>query len=213
VVARQGIAMEEGVGFQIGDISLEGLISGPPGTAGIGAVVCHPHPLYGGDMHNNVVTALVQGFQRAGMATLRFNFRGVGASGGQHDDGRAEAEDVAGAVTALLERCAVSTMVVAGYSFGSMVGLRAGAADPRVHKLIGVALPIARRDASFLATVSKPKLLISGDRDDISPAVALQDLFATLPEPKELALIRGADHFFAGREHPVVDAAVKFATA
>jgi alpha/beta superfamily hydrolase len=90
------------------------------------------------------------------------------------------------------------------------VGLKAGARDPRVSKLIGVALPIARRDTSFLEGVAKPKLLISGDRDDISPAAQLAALFARLSEPKQLAIVRGADHFFAGLERDVADAAVRF---
>ena len=202
--------MEEHVQFPVGDITLEGLLTLPAGEPRIGAVVCHPHPLYGGDMHNSIVSALVEAFQRAGIATLRFNFRGVGRSGGRHDDGRAEAADVHGAVTCLLSRRAVPTVAVAGYSFGSMVGMRAGAADPRVHRLIGVALPIARRDASFLEAVTKPKLLISGTRDDISPAAALGDLFAKLRDPKSIVLIDGADHFFGGLEGRVAQAATAF---
>ena len=202
--------MEERVTFAVGDITLEGLLAIPAKPASVGVVVCHPHPLYGGEMHNNVVTALTDGFARAGIATLRFNFRGVGGSGGRHDEGNGEQDDVKGAVGYLLSRLQVATVAVAGYSFGSFVGLRAGAADPRVHKLIGVALPIARRDVSFLAAVTKPKLLISGDRDDISPAVRLGELFDSLPEPKALALVRGADHFFQGSEREVADRATAF---
>lgn len=205
--------MEERVQFPVGDITLEGLLALPASSPRIGAVVCHPHPLYGGQMQNNIVTALVEAFQREGIATLRFNFRGVGGSGGRHDDGKAEVDDVRGAVTYLLSQCDVSTVVVAGYSFGSMVGLRAGAEDARVHKLIGVALPIARRDASFLEAVTKPKLLISGTRDDISPAVALGDLFAKLRDPKSIVLIDGADHFFGGLEGKVAAAATAFLVA
>lgn len=202
--------MEDYVQFPVGDIALEGLLAVPAGAPRTAAVVCHPHPLYGGEMQNNIVTALVEAFQRAGIATLRFNFRGVGRSGGRHDDGKAEADDVYGAVTYLLSRCDVSTVAVAGYSFGSMVGLRAGAQDPRVHRLIGVALPIARRDASFLEAVTKPKLLISGTRDDISPAATLGDLYTKLRDPKSIVLIDGADHFFVGLEGKVAAAATAF---
>jgi alpha/beta superfamily hydrolase len=207
--AKEGI-VEEHVMFPVDNITLEGLLGMSPQPPAIGVVLCHPHPLYGGEMHNNVVSALADALQQAGMATLRFNFRGVGRSGGEHGGGEAEVEDVKAAVSYLLSRQGVPTVVVAGYSFGSMVGLRAGAADPRVHKLIGVALPTGVGDPSFLLTVSKPKLLISGDRDNYSPIPSLQSLFAKLPEPKALVTVQGADHFFWGQEEEVAKAAVEF---
>ena len=202
--------MEEAVRFSVGDIALEGLCSLPHEAPRIGVVICHPHPLYGGEMHNNVVTALARAFQGAGCATLRFNFRGVGGSGGVHDEGVGELDDVKGAISYLLRRVSPQTVIVAGYSFGSIVGLRAAASDPRVHMLIGVALPIARRDASFLEGVTKPKLLISGDRDDVSPGPQLVALLGRLPEPKQPVFVKGADHFFAGLERDVADAALRF---
>ena len=202
--------MEEQVRFPAGNVVLEGLLSLPEPAARTGVVVCHPHPLYGGEMHNNVVEAMALSLRRAGHATLRFNFRGVGGSSGAHGDGIAEIEDVKGAVSCLLERQAFETVIVAGYSFGAMVGLRAGADDPRVATLIGVAFPIATRDASFLQSVTKPKLLVSGDRDDHSPVPALEALCARLPEPKQLVIVNGADHFFRGREILVADAALRF---
>lgn len=202
--------MEDQVRFPVGDITLEGLLSVPTKAPRVGVVICHPHPLYGGEMRNTVVTALTDAFGRAGFATLRFNFRGVGYSGGTHDEGKGEVDDVKGAVTFLASRVSVPSLAVVGYSFGSIVGLRAGADDPRVHSLIGVALPIARRDASFLETVTKPKLLISGTRDDISPAAALDRLFAKLRDPKSIFLIEGADHFFGGREDEVASSAAAF---
>lgn len=202
--------MDTPVRFPVGDLMLEGRLSLPPAAPQTAAVICHPHPLYGGDMYNNVVAALAEGLQKAGVATLRFNFRGVGSSGGHHDDGNAEIEDVKGAVTFLLEKCAAATVVVAGYSFGSIVGLKAGADDARVHKLIGVALPIARRDASFLHGVTKPTLLIGGDRDDRSPLEQIEALHAAMAQPKSMVVIPGADHFFHGQEHRVADAASAF---
>lgn len=218
---------EEVVTFPAGGgITLEGLLSRPAqpaqtsaqssarssakSSAKTGIVVCHPHPLYGGEMRNHVVSALVDGFRRAGFATLRFNFRGVGASTGTHDDGNGEVDDVKAAVTYLLARQSVATLAVAGYSFGSWVGLRAGSLDPRVHKLIGVALPIASRDGTFLEGVTKPKLLISGDRDHISPLDKLQRLHAKLAEPKALTIVAGADHFFGGDGDAVAAAATAF---
>lgn len=196
--------------FPVGEISLEGRYAAPTSPSQVGAVVCHPHPLYGGEMNNNVVTALVQAFQQAGMATVRFNFRGVGRSGGSHDQGNGEVEDVKAAVTYLLSRQAVSTVIVAGYSFGSMVGLRAGVADDRVHKLIGVALPMGFGDPSFLLSSAKPKLLISGDNDNYCPLPTLNEFFAKLAEPKTLVTVTGADHFFWGQEGEVAKAAMAF---
>ena len=207
--AKEGI-VEEHVMFPAGAITLEGLFATPVQTPTIGAVVCHPHPLYGGEMRNNVVAALVDALQKADMATLRFNFRGVGRSGGSHGEGEAELEDVKAAVSYLLSRQPVQTVVVAGYSFGSMVGLQAGATDPRVHKLIGVAFPLGFRDPSFLLGVTKPKLLISGDHDNYSPIPALQNLLAQLPDPKQLVVVTGADHFFLGQEGEIAKAAVEF---
>ena len=202
--------MEEQVRFAIGDITLEGLLWAPAETATIGVVLCHPHPLYGGEMRNNVITALASAFQQAEMATLRFNFRGVGRSGGVHDQGVGEVDDVTAAVTYLLSRQQVTTVVIAGYSFGSMVGLRAGIGDERAHKLIGVALPMGFGDLSFLTTSTKPKLLISGDRDSYSPIPALQELFTKLRDPKALVTVEGADHFFGGKENIIAKTAVDF---
>jgi alpha/beta superfamily hydrolase len=202
--------VEEHITFPVGDIVLEGLFWTPTHVPSVGVVVCHPHPLYGGNMHNNVVTALTEAFQQAGMVTLRFNFRGVGRSSGKHGEGKAELDDVQAAVTYLLSRQSVATVAVAGYSFGAMVGLQAGASEARVHRLIGVALPVARRDASFLRTAAKPTLIIRGDQDDISPLATLQPLVAELPQPKRLVTIPGADHFFWGQEHQVAQAAAAF---
>ena len=205
--------MEEQITFPVGALALEGLFSMPAHPPACGVVVCHPHPLYGGNMRNNVVTALTEAFQQAGMLTLRFNFRGVGRSQGQHDQGETEVDDVRAAVTYVLSRQAVATVAVVGYSFGAMVGLRAGASDSRVHCLVGVALPVGRRDASFLLTAHKPTLLISGDQDDISPLATLQELVASLPEPKQLVTISGADHFFWGQERQTAQAVVTFLQA
>lgn len=210
LVAAEERPVEEHATFQVGDVTLEGFLWVPPSLPAVGVVLCHPHPLYGGNMSNNIVMALAEAFQQAGMTTLRFNFRGVGASSGTHGGGQAEVDDVQAAVAYLLSRQAVARVVVAGYSFGAMVGLRAGLADDRVHTLIGVALPVGMRDASFLTAARKPVLLISGDRDDISPLPALQALVTELPDPKQLVTVSGADHFFAGREREVTQAAVAF---
>jgi alpha/beta superfamily hydrolase len=202
--------VEEHITFQVDAITLEGLFWKPTHTPSVGVVLCHPHPLYGGDMHNNVIVALSEAFQQAGMMTLRFNFRGVGHSGGAHGEGEAEVDDVRAAISFLLSRQTVPVVAVVGYSFGATVGLRAGASDNRVHTLVGVALPVGIRDVSFLLAAHKPVFLISGDRDDFSPLAALQALVAQLPDPKKLVTITGADHFFWGYESRVAQAAVGF---
>ncbi len=205
---------EESITFSVGEgndaIALEGLLTPSHPAPTLGAVLCHPHPLYGGEMHNNVVSALAYAFQKENITTLRFNFRGAGRSEGVHGEGVAEREDVKAAVTALLNRQPVSTVVVAGYSFGAMVGLHAGAEDDRVHRLIGVAFPLRFRDPAFLASVTKPFLLVSGDRDPYSPISDLTELIAKIAAPKQLETIRGADHFFLARESEVAQTAVSF---
>lgn len=205
--------VEESVTFQVGTLTLQGLLSMPSQPPTLGVVLCHPHPLYGGDMYNNMVSALTGALQQAGAMTLRFNFRGVGQSEGSHGAGEAEVDDVRAAITYLLSRHAVSQVAVAGYSFGAMVGLQAAATDGRVHTLVGIALPVGRRDASFLSTANKPTLLISGDQDAYSPIETLQELVTKLPQPHKLVTIRGADHFFRGQEDDVAQAAVAFLTA
>lgn len=200
--------MEEPISFPAGSNSLEGLLSLPSPLPAIGVVVCHPHPLYGGDMHNNVVVALVEALQQAGHATLRFNFRGVGRSGGAHDNGIGERDDVRAAVGVLAEK-GFGTVVVAGYSFGAFVGLGAGAQMDNVSKLIGVALPVASRDASFLNGVTKPTLLVAGDRDDRAPLEKLRPLAQGTPS-RSLVVVDGADHFFRGEERVVAQAVVLF---
>jgi alpha/beta superfamily hydrolase len=202
--------MEEKVTFQAGNLTLEGLLWTPAGGGEKGAVLCHPHPLYGGDMHNNVVSALAEALQKQNIATLRFNFRGTGQSEGSHGGGEAEKEDVKAAVSYLLSRQAVSTLAVVGYSFGAAVGLRAGAEDARVSALVGVALPVGMRDASFLLSCTKAKLFVAGDQDNFCPLPALKDLFAKCPEPKEMTVIPGTDHFFWGQEAEVARAVVEF---
>jgi alpha/beta superfamily hydrolase len=192
--------MERRVAFASGAVTLEGLLHVPSGGCEAGAVVCHPHPLYGGEMMNNVVQALVEELSERGLATLRFNFRGTGASGGSHGGGEAEKQDVRAAVGFLGHEADVTRIVVAGYSFGAHVGMDAAAGDDRVVALVGVSLPVGMMDASVLEGCTKPKLLVAGGRDDIGPVVVLGDLLARIPEPKSLEVVEGADHFWSGLE-------------
>ena len=202
--------MDEKVTFSSGGLLLEGCLSRSASGRDVGVVLCHPHPLHGGNMYSNVVYGVAKALWEHDVATLRFNFRGTGASQGVHGGGDTEGEDVAAAVTYLLSCQTVSTLAVLGYSFGAGVGLLAGAADPRVTALIGVAPPVVRRDFSPLLTCPKPKLFVVGDKDHVCPLPALQDLLARCPEPKILALLPGADHFFLGREAEIARAVVTF---
>ena len=163
------------------------------------AVVCHPHPLYGGTMHNKVVYQVAKALHSRGATVLRFNFRGVGHSGGAHDNGRGEQDDVGAAIDYLATEFPGQPVLLAGFSFGSWVGLCVGCGDERVQRLIGLGLPVDNVDMSFLQSCSKPKLIIQGGNDQFGSRPKLEALFAGLPEPKELAMVEGADHFFTGQ--------------
>jgi uncharacterized protein len=162
------------------------------------AVVCHPHPLFGGTMHNKVVYQTARALHDRGAPVLRFNFRGTGLSEGVHDKGRGEQDDVRAALDYLASEFPAKPLLLAGFSFGSSVGLRVGCVDSRVHRLIGLGLPVDNVDMNFLRSCAKPKLLIQGGNDQFGSRAAIEALFAVLPEPKRLAIIDGADHFFTG---------------
>ncbi len=163
------------------------------------ALVCHPHPLFGGSMHNKVVYRATKALHQRGGAVLRFNFRGVGRSGGQHDAGQGEQGDVRAALDYLSTAFPGKRILLAGFSFGSWVGLRVGCEDSRVRRLLALGLPVNNVDASYLRSCAKPKLFIQGGNDQFGSREKLEALFGTLPKPKYLVFIDGADHFFAGQ--------------
>ncbi len=189
------------VSFRSGDLTLEGLLANP-GNGAPAAVVCHPHPLYGGSMHNNVVEAILAAMWQAGYATLRFNFRGVDASEGEHEGGPGEVDDAVAAMIFLLAQPGVRKegSAMTGYSFGAMVALSAGYERAEVARIVAVALPLAMADARIPSGASKPMLLVSGDRDSYSPVAGLQALKAKIGDSARLEIIAGTDHFFGGRE-------------
>jgi uncharacterized protein len=167
------------------------------------ALVCHPHPLYGGTFHNKVVFHTMKALNSFGYPVLRFNFRGTGLSQGEHDNGIGEVDDVRTALD-WLDREFHLPLLFAGFSFGAAVGLQAACPDARVRAVIGVgvpAVPAEERtyDLEFLRSCSKPKLFVSGARDEFGPRERLKNLIDSVAEPKKLVLIEGADHFFAGR--------------
>src|SRR5580698_4310662 len=182
---------------------LEALLNQGAETATHAALVCHPHPLYGGGRHNKVVFHTMKALNSFGFPVLRFNFRGVGMSQGTHDHGLGEVEDVRAALDWLNAEFH-HPMIFAGFSFGAAIGLCAACPDARVDSVIGLGLPLLPTDdrsydLSFLQTCNKPKLLVSGTRDEFGPRLRLEQLAQSLPEPKKLVLIESADHFFEGR--------------
>jgi hypothetical protein len=174
----------------------------------MGALVCHPHPLYGGTMHNKVVFHVAKTLQSLGLPVLRFNFRGAGLSEGEHDKGRGEQNDVRTSLDFLAEEFPGRPIVLAGFSFGCWVGLRVGCADARVTHLIGLGAPANSSDFSYLRECSKPKLVIQGARDPYGSRENVQKLMAGVPGPKRLVIVEGADHFFTGKLSQV-DAALR----
>jgi alpha/beta superfamily hydrolase len=189
---------------------LEALLNGGAENATHAALVCHPHPLFGGTLHNKVVFHTMKALNSFGFPVLRFNFRGTGLSEGVHDHGHGEVDDVRAALDWLDSEFHLP-LVFAGFSFGAAVGLRAACADARVRAVIGVGTPVSpvATDAEepriytfdFLHDCAKPKLLVSGARDQFGPRAKLEELIAAVPEPKQLVIIEGADHFFEGRLH------------
>jgi alpha/beta superfamily hydrolase len=165
---------------------------------GFAALVCHPHPLFGGTMHNKVVYQAAKALHNCGAPVLRFNFRGAGKSEGTHDQGRGERDDVRAALDYLAAEFSGLPLMLAGFSFGSSVGLRVGCGDARVTELIGLGLPVNNVDMSFLQACNKPKLILQGGLDQFGAREKIEALYAGLPEPKRLVIFDGADHFFAG---------------
>jgi alpha/beta superfamily hydrolase len=180
---------------------LEALLWTPPASAPVelAALVCHPHPLFGGTMHNKVVYRAAKTLHMFGVPVLRFNFRGAGLSEGAHDRGRGEADDVRAALDFLALEYPQRLLLLAGFSFGAWVGLRAGCADSRVRELVGLGLPVDDSDFSYLRACDKPKLFLQGAQDQYGARDTLQALFDGLPEPKRLVFVDGADHFFSDK--------------
>jgi len=192
--------IESKVVFPSGDLRLEGLLALPERDAAGAAVVCHPHPMYGGSMYNNVVEAVLDALWKRGFATLRFNFRGVEGSEGEYDGGEGEADDAAAAVKFLAGKTGAKSVTLAGYSFGASVAVRAGLRDPMVTGVIAVALPVGVMNIEAGERASKPLLLISGDHDSYSPLEPLRSLAEQLGGSARLEIVPGADHFFGGYE-------------
>lgn len=187
---------------------LEALLNAGTSNATHAAVVCHPHPLFGGTLHNKVVFHTMKALNSFGFPVLRFNFRGTGLSEGEHDYGNGEVEDVRTALDWLDAEYHLP-LIFAGFSFGAAIGLRAACSDFRVRAVIGLGVPVVPVAADtedprvytfeFMQDCIKPKLFVSGARDQFGPRAKLESLIGSVPDPKKLVVIEGADHFFEGR--------------
>jgi alpha/beta superfamily hydrolase len=173
---------------------------GPEREPVAAAVVCHAHPLHGGLMHFKAVFRAAKALQSAGLAALRFNFRGVGRSEGVHDDGEGEQQDAQAALAELERRFPGLPLVMGGFSFGAVVALRVAARDPRVGAVFALGFPLARfGDAATLQAPAQPRLFVQGEQDPFGAGEALRALVEPLPGPRELVVVPGANHFFDGQ--------------
>jgi len=179
---------------------LEGLLECPAdhASSNLAALVCHPHPFYGGTMYSKAVHRDAKAALTLGVPTLRFNFRGVGKSGGEYAGGPGEHDDVRAALDYLLTRYSTASVCLMGFSFGAWVGLAVGAHHPRVGALVGLGVPVSSYDFGTLRGVTKPKLIVQGTDDVYGARDKVEAFFASLAEPKRLCWIEGADHFFSG---------------
>ncbi len=170
-----------------------------PRTALMASVICHPHPLYGGTMHNKVVYQTAKSLDALGIPTLRFNFRGAGLSAGSHDKGRGEQGDAQAAIDFLAREYPRTSLLLAGFSFGSWVGLRMGCANSRVTELMGLGVPVNNSEFTYLSACRKPKLFVQGADDEHGARRKVEELVAKLPGENRIVVIEGADHFFTGQ--------------
>ena len=180
---------------------LEAILEEPDGDLPLeAALVCHPHPLYGGTLHNKVVHRLARGLRRSGCVVLRFNFRGVNLSAGSHDEGRGEVEDARACLLELRRRYPALPLTLSGFSFGSRVAAELaaslGAAGP--GRLIAAGFPTVFKQFQAVEQYRGPRVFIHSTHDEFGPRDELQTLYDRLWEPKRLIWIEASDHFFAG---------------
>ena len=184
---------EERIFFESGELKIEGLLEKKSQKRGV--VVTHPHPLYGGSMHNNVVKGIVRAYREKGYSTLRFNFRGVERSEGDHDNGVGEKEDVRSALK-VLEDLGIKTIDLAGYSFGAWVNAKGLVSFEQVNRMIMVSPPVGLLDFDALTSTPKIRLVIGGSMDDIAPVKAIEEKMPIWNPEATLHVIDGADHMY-----------------
>jgi alpha/beta superfamily hydrolase len=188
--------VEEKIRFTAGGHELEGLLE--KNSPDKGVVITHPHPLYGGDMHNNVVAAIGRIYGRLGWTTMRFNFRGVGKSRGSYDDGIGEQRDVQAAI-AYLQGLGIKDIDLVGYSFGAWVNALAAGGGVKPRNMVMVSPPMALTDFGSLSNLDSLKLIVTGSRDDIAPAQMIETAYERWNPDARFEIITGADHFFGGQ--------------
>jgi uncharacterized protein len=184
---------EKRIIFKSGPLELEGLFSRVPGEKGV--VVAHPHPLYGGNMMNNVVEALCYAYNECGYSSLRFNFRGVGQSGGSYDNGDGEQEDVKAAISFLAD-AGIRAIDLAGYSFGSWVIAQGVKSYRKISRIILVSPPVDLFDYSSLQNTKEIKLVIAGSEDNVADRRSIEKIMPLWNPDAALKVIDGADHFY-----------------
>lgn len=162
------------------------------------ALVCHPHPVHGGTMHNHVTYRVANAFRDAGVSTLRFNFRGVGRSTGKYDEGRGEVDDARDALDFLEREVPGAPLIVAGFSFGSRVALRLSA-DPRIGRVMAVGMALDLFDFEFAQAVRKPKAVLHADHDEYAPLAKVEAFVEHMPPPRKLFVVEDSDHLATGR--------------
>ena len=187
--------VEEPVHFEAINIKIEGLLRSMPGDKGV--AITHPHPLYGGNMYNNVVESLVRIYQLAGYTTLRFNFRSVGSSEGEYDNGLGEQEDVKAALHYLTQR-GKKALDLAGYSFGSWVNALAISEVDTVDRMVMISPPVAFMDFKSVGLTPQIQLVVAGSRDQIAPPKLIGNMLPTWNPRAHFEIIDGADHFYLG---------------
>ncbi|MCI0489003.1 MAG: alpha/beta fold hydrolase [Blastocatellia bacterium] len=188
-----------------------------PASAPVGvAIVCHPHPLFGGTMHNKVVYRIAKAFHQSGFAVLRFNFRGTGRSQGNYDKGRGEQDDLSAAIRFMEEKYPGAEVWLAGFSFGARVLLEAVCEDDKresfrkLRALIAAGTPVSRYDFESAISCPVPKLFVQGAGDEFGSVADLEKLLERMSGPKSLKVIEGADHFFEGRLDELAQAVSEF---
>jgi len=191
---------------------VEAVLMRPDAPPVAAAVVCHAHPLHGGMMHFKPVFRAAKALQEAGLAVLRFNFRGVGRSEGAHDGGRGEQDDARAALDEVARRFPGVPLVLGGFSFGSAIALRVAAAEPRVRAVLAMGYPLRRDgDDAPLALVAQPRLFVQGAIDEFGPAAEIRAVVEPLAPPRELVVVEDADHYFTGRLDPLHAAVLAWA--
>ena len=192
---------EERITFQCGDLKLEGIITISECKSPFPAVVlCHPHPLYGGDMHDRVISTIAQALLNKSVAAFRFNFRGVGESQGSYGGGKGEQQDAVAAIDYISTRTEIASNKIglAGYSFGGGVAFNVALKDDRVKALALVSPVIPDSGWKRLGAYSKPKLLVLGDNDEYFPLAKYEPKIKSALKPNEYAIFPGTDHFWTG---------------